>query len=725
MELKEYGKAVAMLDECKPSKTKDADELAACNYLYAKILQINGNTTAAAERYGRAYNYAENKNIKEEALFKQSEINLGRKRYFEARAGFKTFLKSFPKSKYAAAATNGLAICLDETGAYDEALQYLGKAGETPEILFRRANILQQTGKYKEAEKDYAKAASKGMGYLLKDDKTRYYYGENLFINGNKKKALGFLIMVKGDKYKGKAQLYAAMASMDDSKPEKVIDMLTDATKSHDSGVQKKAYLNLLQVYIKHDMPDKSKEAFQNLKALFMTEDEKSQFRKAHMKVADLYMDRDMPAKAAEVLHNIQGMYMTDDEKAQFMKSKLKLADTYMDAGMLDKAEEVLQGFKEQHMSDDEKNQYKNTNLKLIDSYINKGKVKEAKKMVVTLKDMNLIDGDSAEVGKAYLKIAKNQMEKGVLNEAKEMLDVLKSMHLKENEKNELNLIDVKMNLKEKKYKDMIEAMLPQLKKSPKSAQLLEALENIMKDALTGDKKEFAALWGSYGSYLLDTSREKFLFEVRDALKGQGKPYIDLLIWFSKNAASEGKYNALRELSDVSLKAGDKTAAVKYLGQLKGLNISADEINRLEAEMFYSSGDFKNAILKIMDIKELKKEDMKLINDTIGQIDDKVKGAAFFEKAVTTLGGTQSDYVLLADMYANAGKKDLAMKYYKQIVQTDPGNERALYGIVTNSSGAEADEALKKLSLVNSTLGNYAKSILQQKELDNKLEGKP
>ncbi|MBF0464955.1 MAG: tetratricopeptide repeat protein [Nitrospirae bacterium] len=683
IELKDYSKAIKMLDECRPLQSKGADELAACNYLYAKVLQLRGNDTEAAERYGRAYVYAKNKNIREEALFKQSKINYEKKRYFLSRAEFKAFLRNFPKSKYAAEAGAYLAKSLEETGAIEEALTYYDKAEDSPEVLYGKANILHQMGKYKEAEKAYSKAISKGMGYLLKDEKTRYYYGENLFTNGNTKKAKSFLSLVKDEKFKDRAKLYIGIISMEDAKPDKAIEFLTEAASAKDSLAKKKAFLNLAALFIKHDMPDKAKEALENLKALFMTEEEKVKFRKTLLSLADAYMKNSMPDKAKEVLLNLKHMLTNDEEKALFRKYFLKLADTYLDKGIVD----------------------------------------ETTKLIASLKEMNLTEDDKAMLRKIYFKLVNTQVKSGVLNEAKETLDVIKSMNLTTDEKNELSLMNVNMKLKGKKFKDAIDAIVEQLKSSPDSKELSDMLQNVLSEAMKGDKKEFLSLWDSYGSYLLNPSREKFIMDVKNALKGQGKSYENILLWQSKNGPEKEKYNALRELSDMSSKAGDKSAAVKYLGQLKGLNATPDEINRLEADMFYSNGDFRNAILKMMDLKELKKDDKKIIVDTIGQIDDKARGAAFFEKTINTLGASQSDYLLLADMYASAGKKEQAIKYYKQILQTDPGNDRALYGIATGSTGAEAGDALQKLSLINSTLGNYAKSMLQQKELDKKLEG--
>ncbi|QWR77534.1 tetratricopeptide repeat protein [Candidatus Magnetomonas plexicatena] len=641
IELKDYSRAINMLDECRPLQTMGADELAACNYLYAKIHQLRGNDTAAAERYGRAYNYAKNKNIREEALFKQSKINYEKKRYFQSRAGFKTLSRDFPKTKYAKEAGEYLAKSLEETGAIEEALNYYDKAEETPEVLYGKANILHQIGKYKEAEKAYSKAISKGMGYLLKDEKTRYNYGENLFINGSTKKAKSFFALVKDEKFKDRAKLYIGIISMEDLQPDKAIELLTEASKTKDSLAKKRAFLNLAELFIKHKMLDKAKEALDNLKALFMTEEEKGQYRKAHLKLADAYIDKKMFDEAKKMIATVKGMYMTDDEKAMLRKTYFKLLNT--------------------------------------------------------------------------------QVSSNALGDAKEILDIIGSMQLTGNEKNELSVSNINMNLKEKKFKEAIEAIAVQLKSTPDSKELSDMLENALTEAMKGD--QFLSLWDSYGSYLLNPSREKFIIDVKNALKGQGKSYENILQWLSKNGSEKEKYNAFRELSDMSSKAGDKSAAVKYLGQLKGLKVSPDEITRLESDMYYSNGDFRNAILKMMDLKELKKDDMKVIVDTIGQIDDKARGAAFFEKAITTLGGSQNDYLLLADMYAGAGKKDLAIKYYKQILQSDPGNDRALYGIATGSTGAEAEEALKKLSLINSTLGNYAKSMLQQRELDKKLEG--
>ncbi len=79
------------------------------------------------------------------------------------------------------------------------------------------------------------------------------------------------------------------------------------------------------------------------------------------------------------------------------------------------------------------------------------------------------------------------------------------------------------------------------------------------------------SLWNFIGSKLLNISREPFLLIMATALKGKGKPYIELQQWLAKNGSERVRSQSLMALVQVQVDTGN-------LGAAHGRNPAAEEL---------------------------------------------------------------------------------------------------------------------------------------------------
>ncbi|MBF0320909.1 MAG: tetratricopeptide repeat protein [Nitrospirae bacterium] len=247
LEMKDYSRVAEALNECYTYTTETG---AACNFIYARALDRQKNYTGAIEAYRKAYMYSTNKDVREEALFRRSELYFDKKYFYESQSGFRQYLKSFPDARNVERAYLYLGRGFDTTNKLSDALQAYEKAGDSDIALYGKANILQRLGRTKEAQEAYKAALQKNSAYMQKSDETRFLYGENLYQTGNTAKAKDVLVLVNNKKYKEKANLIIGIIAADSSKNDIAARYLAAALNTRDRADKGQALLKLARVQL-------------------------------------------------------------------------------------------------------------------------------------------------------------------------------------------------------------------------------------------------------------------------------------------------------------------------------------------------------------------------------------------------------------------------------------------------------------------------------------------
>lgn len=241
------------------------------------------------------------------------------------------------------------------------------------------------------------------------------------------------------------------------------------------------------------------------------------------------------------------------------------------------------------------------------------------------------------------------------------------------------------------------------------------------------EKKEtekLAAIWKSAGQWLLDNSREKFLIEMAGALKGTGRPQLDILRWLTKNGSEDSSGRALVELASFYADLGDTARAREYLGKIRNRKGLEDEILRLDAKALLLEKNYAAAAVKFGMLRKYRPEDLRPFGIALSGSPAAAKVFARFEKAVAEAGGDAATLTVLADVAYLLGKLKEANKYYRAALAKEPANEWCLYRVASLSSGAEAEELFKKASAGTSAAGSlsgarYRDMVISKKYLED------
>ncbi|MCG6550876.1 MAG: tetratricopeptide repeat protein [Candidatus Magnetominusculus sp. LBB02] len=560
LEMDDFTHAESMLNGCYMNTT---DAGAACNYIRARILDKQKNILGAIDAYRRVYTRTTNADLKQETLFRKSELFFEKKYYYEASSGFRQYAKLFPDGKNSEKAQMYLARCYDLTNKQADALDAYEKAGDSSTAIYGKANMLQRLGKTKEAQQVYAKAVEMDSEYMEKNDESRYYYAENLYQTGNIAKAREMFQQIIDVKYRDKISLALGTIAANSSNEKEAITYLIEASESKSTDIKAKALVQLAHIY--------------------------------------------------------------------------------------------------------------------------------------------------AVAGKAPL--------------AKQSLDALKRLSLDSKGKEERDMLFLDLYITEKNYKDAVKILNAMIVRNPNSKELVQRLETLMNDTAQFDKDQFIVLWTAYGVVFMDIAHEQLILRAAELLReGGGKPYTDILVWISQNLLDEQRQKALYELSQYYADMGEKTEAVKYLGQLKKYKIPPDDILRSEARVLYANNDLQGTYERLAALRHLKREDLPMLRDAVGAVKDKERALAFYEQVLKGMGGETGDALTMADNLYLIGRKDEAINYYKQVLAQDPSNEWALYRTGMLDNDTRSQESLKKLSEGNSQLSKFARSVLQGNSIDKKLE---
>jgi len=127
--------------------------------------------------------------------------------------------------------------------------------------------------------------------------------------------------------------------------------------------------------------------------------------------------------------------------------------------------------------------------------------------------------------------------------------------------------------------------------RSPLKEKTLTELEWFSLHLKDNDPDRMVSLWNFIGHKLLHISREPFLLIMTAALKGKGKPYLELQQWLAKNGSDPVKIQSLIALAQIQVDTGNLEAAREGLRSLQSLKVTGDEILRLEARIRYARMD--------------------------------------------------------------------------------------------------------------------------------------
>ncbi len=257
--------------------------------------------------------------------------------------------------------------------------------------------------------------------------------------------------------------------------------------------------------------------------------------------------------------------------------------------------------------------------------------------------------------------------------------------------------------------------------RSPLKEKTLTELEWFFLQLKEKDPSRLASLWNFIGSKLLNISREPFLLIMTTALKGKGKPYIELQQWLAKNGSERVKSQSIVALVQAQVDTGNLGAAMEGIRSLKSLKASGDEILRLEARICHAKMDYGTASERLLSLKKMEARDISLLQDTLLSARDVDKALAVFQKTLLKLGGNSPAYIKLADAFYEKGKKKEALQWYQKVLENDPMNEWALYRAGSLMAGEEGQKLLGRIKSETSLLGKFARAGLKEIEIQRKL----
>ncbi|MDA8082060.1 MAG: tetratricopeptide repeat protein [Nitrospiraceae bacterium] len=237
------------------------------------------------------------------------------------------------------------------------------------------------------------------------------------------------------------------------------------------------------------------------------------------------------------------------------------------------------------------------------------------------------------------------------------------------------------------------------------------------------EKKQYdklAEVWRSAGSWLLDNTREKFLVDMAEALKGTGRPQIDILQWMADNGSDANRGRAVIALAGFYADLGENAKAKEYLGKIRNKKGREDDILRIEARMLMTAKDYRGAAAKFSMIRKYMPADLDPFGYSAASSGEPARFFVRFGKAVAETGGDAESFSRLADIGYDMGRKKEAMNYYRAALAKDPGNAWCLYRLATMSAGGEAEELFKKASSGASPVGMFSAARYRELELSKK-----
>ncbi|KJR42473.1 secreted protein [Candidatus Magnetoovum chiemensis] len=332
----------------------------------------------------------------------------------------------------------------------------------------------------------------------------------------------------------------------------------------------------------------------------------------------------------------------------------------------------------------------------------------------------------------AILRLSQILYDNSKTAEAKKYIEELLSMYINQEETQKAQYLLTAIYRKEKDYLKAAEILnklyatekKTQAKEDKTTTNTAKTIEDTILEAAKDNYKDFDKLWdGFLHETITENAKEDFYLKASDTFNSSSKPYMDVLLWLSKNGSETAKLKAVSLLSKIYANLGDKEQALKYMNAVKKKNGASDDLIRQEAKIYYESADYLKALDEILKTKELTKEDLSILRQGIELTPNPEKTVKIYEDAINKFDAGIEDYDNLARIYYKLGKKEEAVKYYKKILVKDPSNEWAAYRVALNiSDQTEAKRLIEKLSKTNTLLGNFAKELLKEPSIDKTMK---
>jgi tetratricopeptide (TPR) repeat protein len=247
--LLQSGNFYAVLKELPNFKPEDTRSLAIYHYMYGDAFRTAQQYLDAVKHLRLTYIYAEDRVLKEKALFERAEIYKKLGLIYETRSNYLVFIKEFPSSERISEAYLGVADSLSELNLYSEAVEYYKKAGRRPEILFSKANALQITGRISEARKAYAEALKTDKKYPTRSAETYFYIGENMRMLGEFEEAKKHFRSLSFNGYEDKARLSLGLIAMEEKDWDEAVRNFKESSRSRNRVTRVDGLFNLGKAY--------------------------------------------------------------------------------------------------------------------------------------------------------------------------------------------------------------------------------------------------------------------------------------------------------------------------------------------------------------------------------------------------------------------------------------------------------------------------------------------
>lgn len=237
----------------------------------------------------------------------------------------------------------------------------------------------------------------------------------------------------------------------------------------------------------------------------------------------------------------------------------------------------------------------------------------------------------------------------------------------------------------------------------------------------------FTELWNEVGQWMLHESREKFLLKIAGKLRHEGSAYIEVCSWLVDNASRPVSMQAALDLADYYIDLGNIEISRMYFNIAKIGRGRDDAALRVESKMCRAEGDLETALSKILSVKNVESNDLKLLGDIFSGInefesEEARKALAFYEEALNTSERRADDYIRLADILYENNRKGEALKYYRIALKKEPENEWVAYRVGDGSGEPVSKEMFSRLQKGDSMLSQLAKTKLMEMSLLDKMD---
>lgn len=200
-------------------------------------------------------------------------------------------------------------------------------------------------------------------------------------------------------------------------------------------------------------------------------------------------------------------------------------------------------------------------------------------------------------------------------------------------------------------------------RRSPEPA-VLEGLEAVLIAVMEKKPEMLSYIWNKAGQWILDPSRSDTLLRLARALKGSGRPFLEICRWLGRYGPQSAKAEAALLLADFYTRLGDHAQAQRHLDAAASKR-NTDEYIRVSTRLYAGQGAWSKAALGVMSLREPNEEDILLLLDLARNEAATGRLLKFVERALKKIPGTVRMYTRFADLLFAVGRTDDARKYYE------------------------------------------------------------